>query len=293
MNKKKKEEQVVDKKSLIILLLLLFLLVISVIGVTYQIYYYKQTGSSIIEKIIGPEEDDPSKENGGSSSKDENNSEKDKDSSNNKGLGGFINSIIQGIIGNKDNDQSGNKKPTEPSSSDKDSSDPSDKDEEENDPNNPFRNGSITLVYTEGPNGIKIDNALPVADEEGRKMTSSSHLMNFTVSASMKDEAKASYEIAAIKDQKSTLANNYIKLYLERSTDGTNYTPVKEPSTYKELQKKDEYGVPKGNMVLDQVEINEEITYYYRLRMWLDSSYNLDSTARYFSLKVNIYGKAE
>ncbi len=159
---------------------------------------------------------------------------------------------------------------------------------------NPFKNGSVTLVYTEGDSGITIENALPMTDSEGRKMIASSQMMNFTVTANIKNSRKIGYEVVAEKDKKSTLNDKYIKVYLEKSTDNYNFVAVNEPRLYNGISETDDYGVTSGNMIIDKVEnIDKDVTYYYRLRMWLDGSYSLSNSNKYFSLKVSVYGKAE
>ena len=147
---------------------------------------------------------------------------------------------------------------------------------------NPFKNGSVTLVYTEGDSGITIENALPMTDSEGRKMIASSQMMNFTVTANIKNSRKIGYEVVAEKNKKSTLTDNY------------NFVAVNEPRLYNGISETDDYGVTSGNMIIDKVEnIDKDVTYYYRLRMWLDGSYSLSNSNKYFSLKVSVYGKAE
>lgn len=93
-----------------------------------------------------------------------------------------------------------------------------------------------------------------------------------------------SYEITADKDLTSTLANDEVRLYLQRSTDGINYSDeVLTPSKYTPLDQKDEFGAKVGEMVLDRGSVTDTTIYYYRLRMWVDSSYQVtDYCARCF-----------
>ncbi len=159
---------------------------------------------------------------------------------------------------------------------------------------NIFNNGTVTIVYTEGENSVKIENAIPMTDEAGMKMSDPSQLMDFTVSININKSSNVSYEIVAEKDQTSTIDNKYIKIYLQRSINAPTYEEeIIMPTKYTPIEEEDDYGVPSGNMVIDQVSVSSSITYYYRLRMWLDSSYPLDNTYKFFRIKINVYGKGE
>lgn len=117
-------------------------------------------------------------------------------------------------------------------------------------------------------------------------------MFDFTVSINVVGEMTISYEITADKDLTSTLANDEVRLYLQRSTDGINYSDeVLTPSKYTPLDQKDEFGAKVGEMVLDRGLVTDTTIYYYRLRMWVDSSYQVTDRVKYFRIKVNVYGK--
>ena len=157
-----------------------------------------------------------------------------------------------------------------------------------------FHNGTVTVVYTEGENDITIENAIPMTDDAGMKLSSPDQLMDFTVSVDITKSSTVSCEIAAEKDSSSTISNDDIKLYIQRSINKPTYEEeVLMPTHYVPLKEDDDYGVPSGSMVIDQFSISKSIKYYYRLRMWLDSHYQLSGEYKFFKIKINVYSKGE
>lgn len=159
---------------------------------------------------------------------------------------------------------------------------------------NIFKNGTVTLTYTEGEKSIRIENAVPMSDKDGMNLSNPEQLMDFTVNIDITKNSTVTYEVAAEKDPTSTISDKYIKIYLQRSLNSPTYEEeVLKPTTYTGIKEDDEYGVPAGSMILDQSTTSESITYYYRLRMWLSSDYVLDDTYRYFTIKINVYAKGD
>lgn len=157
-----------------------------------------------------------------------------------------------------------------------------------------FSNGSVTIVYTEGEDSMLIENAIPMSDESGMKISDPNELMDFNVGISINRSSAVSFEVVAEKDSKSTLDNKNIRLYVQRGINKPTYEEeILMPTNFLPIEKEDDYGAPEGVMVLDQVTTSESATYYYRLRMWLDNKFVLDNTYKYFKIKVNVYGKGE
>lgn len=157
-----------------------------------------------------------------------------------------------------------------------------------------FKNGTVTLTYTEGEKSIRIENAIPMSDKDGMNLSNPEQLMDFTVNIDITKNSTVTYEVVAEKDPTSTIADKYIKIYLQRSLNTPTYEEaIMRPTTYTGIEKEDEYGAPAGSMILDQSTTSESITYYYRLRMWLANDYVLDDTYRYFTIKINVYAKGE
>ncbi len=157
---------------------------------------------------------------------------------------------------------------------------------------NAITTGAVTMIYTEGDNQITINNAVPMTEDVGKTLSDENHLFDFTININIVGNTTISYEVTAEKDPSSTLANSEVRLYLQKSLDGTNYNEeVLEPSPYEPLDSEDEFGAKAGEMVLDVGSTNKTVMYYYRLRMWVDESYELSEVAKTFTIRVNAYGK--
>ena len=157
---------------------------------------------------------------------------------------------------------------------------------------NAITTSAVTMIYTEGDNQISINNAVPITEEVGKTLSDENYVFDFTINIKTGPKMPISYEVTAIKDASSTMGNEDVRLYLQKSLDGTNYNDeVLEPSPYTPLDADDEFGAKAGEMVMDVGNVSEKVTYYYRLRMWVDSSYELSSEAKSFTVKVNAYGK--
>jgi len=158
---------------------------------------------------------------------------------------------------------------------------------------NKINTGTISMTYTEDTNGIFISNAMPTTDAAGKILNGERETFDFTVSSSIGGSATIHYEIAATKDNTSTLLDNEVKLYLERKTGGS-YTSVMEPKAYTPLATATEFGTPAGSMVLYSGTHTTTTTDNFRLRMWLaDTSTSVSTDNKVYSVKVNVYGKAE
>ena len=113
---------------------------------------------------------------------------------------------------------------------------------------NSLTTGTVTMAYNEATNGISITNALPVDDCTGEKSTDT---FDFTMSITMKGDFKISYEVTAEKDESSTLSDDDVRIYLERSEDGTTYEAVSGPNSYTMIGNEDEFGASANEMILD------------------------------------------
>lgn len=157
---------------------------------------------------------------------------------------------------------------------------------------NTIKSGTISMTYTEDINGIKIDNALPTSDEVGKLLSGENEYFDFTVTTKIVGNTSVIYEVAAVKDSASTLNDNDIKLYLEKQTSGS-YEEVLAPTNYNALSEASDVGSPIGSMVLTRVTTTSSSTDNYRLRMWMADTATIDGTAKSYTVKVNVYGKAK
>ena len=154
---------------------------------------------------------------------------------------------------------------------------------------NKIKTGTVTMVYTEGENKIAITNAMPIEDSEGKLLTNNDQVFDFTVD--INTTQAIAYEVTAVKDDNSILENTDVRLYLERSLDGTKYEEVLAPSNYTPTKEDDKFGAKKGEMILDTGTVSENTSYKYRLRMWLSKDYEITSESKSFTVRVNVYGK--
>ena len=156
---------------------------------------------------------------------------------------------------------------------------------------NSITTATVSMTYTEGENKISIENALPLEDEIGKKLTNDNQVFDFTVDIKVTGKQTIAYEVTGEKDSESTLDDNAVRLYLEKSEDKENYKAVQEPSYYVPLLEDDTFGAKKGEMILDTGTVTESKVYYYRLRMWVSKDYKVNDVSNFFTIKVNVYGK--
>lgn len=158
---------------------------------------------------------------------------------------------------------------------------------------NTLSTGTITMTYTESTNGISINNAMPIAENVGRVLSGDGEYFDFNVQTAIKGTANIGYEVVAVKDDSSTIPDEYIRIYLQKGSTLGDYTEdVLNPSQFIPITDKDKFGAPNGSMVLDRGTFSSSSTNYYRLRMWLDSSYSVSSVPGTYTIKINVYGGA-
>ncbi len=167
---------------------------------------------------------------------------------------------------------------------------------------NTISTGTVTMSYTEGQNGINIENAIPMTDTQGKALTGDNNVFDFTVSATITGKTTINYEVVAVKDSSSTISDDSIRLYLEDSDQqNEGYEEVFGPAKFTGISSPSTYGAPTGTMQLAQGSFTNNaddgaqttITKYYRLRMWVDSSYELTGTSQKYKVTVNVYGKGQ
>lgn len=159
----------------------------------------------------------------------------------------------------------------------------------QDDNSNVITTSSVSMTYTEDNNGISITNALPTADDTGKKLNGDGEYFDFTVKTTIPNNTDISYEIAAIKNPKSTINDNNIRLYLEKQVSGS-YVEVMKPTNFTPIKSKSNIGSPIGSMVLLNLKKNSSAVDNFRLRMWLDQDANVESGKTYM-VKVNVYGR--
>lgn len=163
---------------------------------------------------------------------------------------------------------------------------------------NTITTGTISMAYNEDSNGINIEDAVPISDAEGKALTGSGNVFDFSVTATITGKTTINYEVVASKDATSTIPDQYIKLYLESSnTNGSGYTQVFAPSAYVPSTVVSGMDAPVGTMQMATGSFTSNSTTtttqtkYYRLRMWVDTTYPVSGNAETYKVFVNVYGK--
>ena len=159
---------------------------------------------------------------------------------------------------------------------------------------NSITTGSITMTYTETDNTISLSGALPTTDKTGMVRLNPGEYFDFSVSSEITGDVNINYEISAKKEDGNTIGGEYIKLYLTRLTDDGEEA-LMAPETYSEEASANDYtGRPVNEMSLYTSSMNSSESNNYRLRMYVDESYNPqgDGGGLTFSVRINVYGKA-
>ena len=161
---------------------------------------------------------------------------------------------------------------------------------------NTITTGVLTMTYIEDTNTISMNNALPTTDATGKKRLTEGEYFDFTVSGTVKGSENINWEIAAedVTTATKKMDGSFIKLYLTSINEDGTETEVMVPKTYKnETSANETTGRPKNMMSLATGTTNASFSTKYRLRMYVDESYNPqgDGGSLSFTVKVNVYGK--
>ena len=161
---------------------------------------------------------------------------------------------------------------------------------------NTITTGAITMKYTESTNTISMNNALPTTDATGKVRLTEGEYFDFTLSGTIKGSENINWEIAAedVTTGTKKIDGKYIKLYLTSLDENNNETEVMAPKVYKTESTENTYtGRPTNMMSLAKGTTSTSFSTKYRLRMYVDESYNPqgDGGNLAFSIKINAYGK--
>ena len=161
---------------------------------------------------------------------------------------------------------------------------------------NTITTGAITMEYTESTNTISMNNALPTTDATGKVRLTAGEYFDFTLSGTIKGSENINWEIAAedVTTATKKIDGKYIKLYLTSLDENNNETEVMAPKVYTTESTENTYtGRPTNMMSLAKGTTSTSFSTKYRLRMYVDESYNPqgDGGNLAFSIKINAYGK--
>ena len=159
---------------------------------------------------------------------------------------------------------------------------------------NTITTGTISMTYSEPNNGINLVNALPITDEQGKVLSGTNNVFDFTVTSTINgnNSVTVSYAITAVSSN-STVDNSAIKIYLtnmDNDADSEILAPTKISSLTTTTGNED-YNAPSGEFILSSGTMNSSNSHKYRLRMWVADDYT-DTTGGSYTLKVNVYGAA-
>ena len=103
---------------------------------------------------------------------------------------------------------------------------------------NTITTGTITMSYSEDTNGINLSNALPMSDDQGKALSGSNNVFDFTVTATINGSGNTTinYDVTATKESDSTLDDSAVKVYLT-SIDNSADTQVLAPTKVSTLTK--------------------------------------------------------
>ena len=158
---------------------------------------------------------------------------------------------------------------------------------------NTITTGAITMTYTETSNGITLNGALPTTDKTGMVRLNPGEYFDFSISSEITGNVNINYEISAKEVGEGTIDGKYIKLYLTELVGGKEEA-LMLPEVYNEETSSNTYtGRPAEEMSLYTSSMNSSEEHQYRLRMYVDESYNPqgDGGGLTFSVKINVYGK--
>ncbi len=160
---------------------------------------------------------------------------------------------------------------------------------------NSITTGAITMTYTETSNGITLNGALPTTDKTGTVRLNPGEYFDFNISSTITGNTNINYEISAKKEDGNTIDGKYIKLYLTKLNEDGTEEALMVPEVYSEETSVNNYtGRPSNEMSLYTSSMNSSENNNYRLRMYVDESYNPqgDGGGLTFTVKINVYGKA-
>ena len=164
---------------------------------------------------------------------------------------------------------------------------------------NTVTSGTLKFLYTENTGvktGIKLTNALPISDTQGKALDGDNNVFDFSIEATNTGTETIPYEVTLRKKSTSTLAEENVKVYLTDRTEATEKEEL-ETTKYSELtQTNINVGSEIEKIIYNGTVNGGEVSYKkdFRLRMWIDETSNQsDINGKEFTATVNVYANAE
>ncbi len=160
---------------------------------------------------------------------------------------------------------------------------------------NTITTGTINMTYSEPENGINLANALPMSDEQGRLLSGTNNVFDFTVDTTINGSGSTTinYAITAVKGD-ATVDDSAIKVYLT-NMDNSADSEILAPTKISELDVttgSENYQAPSGEFILSTGTLTSSASHSYRLRMWVADDFSTLTNSGMYSLRVNVYGAA-
>ena len=160
---------------------------------------------------------------------------------------------------------------------------------------NTITTGAISMSYEESENSINLTGALPTTQATGKKRLNEGEYFDFTIKSSIKGNMDINYEIVAQEEDGNTFSSSNIYYYLTRVNSNGSETEVMAPRKYYAEKEENVYtGRPAGvfSMFTGNLAEQGETTITYRLRLWVDETYNTqnDDGNQIYKTKINVYG---
>lgn len=163
--------------------------------------------------------------------------------------------------------------------------------------NNIIEAGHLAFSYDEDTssfNGINISNAFPILDEAGKILDGKNEYFDFSIS-SVTTLAEINYQIYAVKQEGSVLADEWIKVYLTEKEGNKEIASPLVLNDDKVLTFKDLMGdnnvklIYEGTVPMSNKEYHKD----FRLRIWLNNELSIigreeEFFGKSFSLKVKV-----
>lgn len=149
---------------------------------------------------------------------------------------------------------------------------------------------TITLNYVTKNNEIIVDSSAIIPDDQAIVLKSGKNVFDFSVNGKILKNTKTNFEVVISKDQSSTIPDDKIKIYLQKSSDGT-YSKVEDLIKPTNFTLSDDLKLTKNSgMLLDKGIFTKDDNIYYRLIVWVDSTYIPSNIQDFYKISVNLYG---
>ena len=160
---------------------------------------------------------------------------------------------------------------------------------------NTITTGAISMSYEESENSINLIGALPTTQTTGKKRLKDGEYFDFTIKSSIRGNIDINYEIVAKEEDGNTFSSSNIYYYLTKVNSNGSETEVMAPRKYYAEKEENVYtGRPAGvfSMFIGNLAEQGETTITYRLRLWVDETYNPqnDDGNQIYKTKINVYG---